>query len=187
MKTKLKIIAVIVTLGILLLIIATFLILPGFNKSPKIPLRIKVDLNCKVLASYLNPYYVNLQGKIPENPTSNFFDYLTGLEEKTIFSLEPPVAPYKSEHDLGVYLFLPVNLESGSPLLIGYTTPVTTKKGRIYRGVFFLRKKEIVVGTMDDYVLRNIIGSEDLEKRKPDLYIWRQRINYLCDQYRKGK
>lgn len=186
MKTKLKIIAAIVSVGILLLIITIFYILPGFNKSPKIPLRIKVDINCKVLTSYLNQYYENLQGKIPENPTSDFIDYLMGLEKKTIFSLEPPVAQYKSEHDLGVYLFLPVNLESGRPLLIGYTTPVTTKKGHIYRGVFFLREKEIVAGTIQDWVLRNIIGSEDFEKRKPDLYIWRQKLNYLQDQSRKG-
>ncbi len=187
MKTKLKIIAVIVTLGILLLIIATFLILPGFNKSPKIPLRIKVDMNCKVLASYLNPYYVNLQGNIPENPTSDFMNYLMGLEKKTIFSFGPPVNLYKSKDDLGVYLFLPLSLESERPVMIGYTTPVTTKKGQIYRGVFFLREKEIVTGTIDDWVLRNIIGSEDLEKRKPDLYICRQRLRYFRDQSRKRR
>ena len=187
MKTKLKKIAAIVSVVVFLLIITIFYLLPEFHKSQKTPLRIRVDMNCKVLSKYLNQYYENLQGKIPENPTSDFIDYLTGLEEKTIFSLEPPIAPYKSEHDLGVYLFLPVNLESGSPLLIGYTTPVTTKKGPIYRGVFFLREKKIVVGTMDDWVLRNIIGSEDFEKRKPDLYIWNQRLNYLYDQSRKDK
>jgi len=188
MKTKLKIIATIVSVSILLVILAIFYVLPGFlQRSPKVPLRIKVDMNCKVLAGYLNQYYENLQGKIPENPTSDFIDYLMGLEEKTIFSLEPPVAPYKSEYDLGVFLFLPTSLASERPVLIGYTTPVTTKKGPIYRGVFFLREKKIVVGTVDDWVLRNIIGSENFEKNKPDLYIWRQRINYLWDQSRKDK
>jgi hypothetical protein len=188
MKTKLKIIAAIVSVGILLLLITIFYILPGFHKpSSKMPLRIKVDMNCKVLASYLNQYYENLQGKIPENPTSDFFDYLTGLEKKTIFSLEPPVAPYKSEHDLGVYLFLPVNLESERPILIGYTTSVTTKKGQIYRGAFFLRDKEIVVGTIDDWVLRNIIGSKNFEKGKPNIYICRQRRRYFRNQSRENK
>jgi len=188
MKRKLKIIAAIVSVGILLLIITIFYILPGFHKpSSKMPLRIKVDMNCKVLTRYLNQYYEDLQGKIPENPSSDFIDYLTGLEKKTIFSLEPPVAPYKSKDDLGVYLFLPVNPESERPLMIGYTTPVTTKKGRIYRGVFFLREKEIVSGTIDDWVLRNIIGSEDFEKGKPDLYICRERRRYLRDQSRKEK
>ncbi len=187
MKTKLKKIAATVSVVVFLLIITIFYLLPGFHKSQKTPLRIKVDMNCKVLARYLNQYYENLQGKISENPTSDFIDYLMGLERKTLFSLEPPVAPYKSEHDLGVFLFLPVNLASERPVLIGYTTPVTTKKGPIYRGVFFLREKKIVAGTIDDWVLINIVGSKDLEKRKPDLYIWRQRINYLWDQSRKDK
>ena len=65
MKTKLKRIAAIVSVGILLLIITIFFILLGFLKSPKTPLRIKVDMNCKVLSKYLNQYYENLQGKIP--------------------------------------------------------------------------------------------------------------------------
>jgi len=187
MKTKLKKIAAIVSVVVLLLAITIFYLLPEFHKSQKTPLRIKVDMNCKILASYLNPYYENLQGKTPENPTSDFIDYLMGLERKTIFSLVPPIAPYKSEHDLGVFLFLPTSLASERPVLIGYTTPVTTKKGPIYRGALFLRDKEIVAGTIDDWVLRNIIGSEDFEKKKPNLYIWRQRTNYLYDQSRKGK
>lgn len=171
MKTKLKIIVSIVSGGILLLIITIFYILPGFLKSPKTPPRLLIEINCKGLKIYLNQYYENLQGKIPENPSSDFIDYLMGLKRKTRFSLVPAVAPYKSERDLGIFLFLPVSLESGSPLLIGYIIPVTKKKGQIYRGALFLRNKEIVIVTMEDWVLRNIIGSEDFEKRKPDLYI----------------
>jgi len=187
MKTKLKIIAVLVSLAVFLLIIATFLISPGFYKGPKIPPRIIVEINCKRLKKHLNQYYEKLQGKISENPSSDFVAYLTGLEKDSQFSRDPPVVPYTSERDLGFYLLLPGNLESVRPLLIGYTTPIKTKKGQVYRGVFFLRGKEIAAVTIEERVLINIIGSEDFEKKKPDLYIWRERLNYLNDQSRKGK
>ncbi|GAH62958.1 unnamed protein product, partial [marine sediment metagenome] len=141
-----------------------------------------VEINCKRLKMHLNQYYENLQGKLPENPSSDFIAYLTGLEKDSRFSREPPVAPYKSERDLGFYLLLPVNLESRRPLLIGYTTSITTKTGLRYCGAFFLREKEIVAVTIEDCVLRNIIGSEDFEKRKPDFYIWKKRSKYLRDQ-----
>jgi hypothetical protein len=86
---------------------------------------------------------------------------------------------------MGFFLLLPDELESARPVLIGYTTSVSTKTGEVYRGVLFLRGKEIAVVTLQEGILKNIVGRENFENKKPDFYIWRKRLNYLQDQRRK--
>ncbi len=137
------------------------------------------------MRSHLLKYYGEVADKPPVETTSTFINYITDPEKKLVFSRQAPIAPYTSDRDLGFYLLLPDKLESNRPVLIAYTTAITTKKGMIYRVAFFLRGKEIVIVTLEEQAMRSIIGSEDFENRKPDLYIWSQRLNYLQDQHRK--
>jgi len=165
--------------------VAIWIILPGLSTGPKLSSRMLAAVNCHTVGSHLLKYYREVRNKTSADTVPDFVTYVTDPEKKLIFTREPPIEPYTSRSDMGFFLLLPDELESARPVLIGYTTSVSTKTGEVYRGVLFLRGKEIAVVTLQEGILKNIVGSENFENKKPDFYIWRQRLNYLQDQRRK--
>jgi hypothetical protein len=180
---KIKIIALLFLTGIFILAGVMWL-MRACATSPKLSHRTLAAINCHTVGSYLLKYYREVRNKTPTDMVPDFVTYVTDPEKKLIFTREPPIEPYTSRSDVGFFLLLPDELESARPVLIGYTTSVSTKTGEVYRGVLFLRGKEIAVVTLQEKVLKNIVGSKGFENKKPDFYIWRQRLNYLQDQRR---
>jgi len=185
-KKGIETIALLLLVGILILAIAMWL-MSAFGTSPELSSRTLAAVNCHTVRSYLLKYYREVGNDTPADRVSDFVTYVTDAEKKLIFSREPPIEPYTSRRDIGFYLLLPDKLESVRPVPIGYTTPITTKAGQIYRGILFMRGQQITTVILQEKVWKNIIGNEDFEKKKPDLYIWRERLNYLKDQSQKRK
>ena len=181
-KKMIKTIILLLLVGILILAIAMWL-MSALGTSPKIPPIIVLRIQCKTVKGYLLNYYNDVGNKIPADMVLGFVTYVTDPEKKLkFFSRKAPIEPYTSHRDVGFYLLLPENLESAMPVLIGYTTPVTTKTGEVYRGTFFLRGKEITILTLEEHTLKDIVGSEQFENKEPDLYIWELRSKYLRRQ-----
>ena len=180
-KKVIKIIVLLFMVGFLTSATVIWL-MSAFGTSPKIPSETLALINCNILKDYILKFYSEAGDRTSANVVSDFVTYVTAPEKKLMFSREPSVKPYISRRDMGFYLLLPEKLQSTRPVLIGYTDPVSNTKGELYRGVLFLRAQEIAVVILQEQVFKTIVGSEDFNHRKPDLYIWRQRLNYLLDQ-----
>ena len=128
-KKMIKTIILLLLVGILILTIAMWL-MSALGTSPKIPPIIVLKIQCETVKDYLLNYYNDVGNKKPADMVIGFVTYITDPEKKLIFSRKAPIEPYTSHRDVGFYLlFLPWNLESAMPVLIGYTTPVTIKTG----------------------------------------------------------
>jgi len=167
-----------------LLAIGKWYILPGF-RTPTFSVSAQMGAKCSMVAKTLRLYYEDLYGNVPENPIPGFVNYLIDIDP--FFSREAPVAPYTSKYDTAFYLLLPCKLESSASLLIAYTSPFTKNKGEVYRYALFLQGRKISIQALRESLLKDIVGEETFEKKKPDFYLWKKRSKYLREQSDKGK
>lgn len=172
------------TVVLSLLSIVKWCVLPAL-RTPTIPLSHKVGANCNALKKALELYYSKLSCNIPSNPVDGFIDFLIDNDIDSSYSKERPVKPYTSKLDISFYLLLPSELESHGLLLIGYTSPFTEKTGEVYHYALFLQEREISIWKLQPGKLKDIVGKDIFEKKKPDFYFWNKRSRYLQEKSAK--
>ena len=127
---------------------------------------------CKNIASFLKEYYEQLEQTADEPNAVEFVKFIENHRSLSSvhFSSQAPDRPL-SIYEFGVYLLLPNKLESNSPTLIAYTTPIKRWKAeQFFRVYLFLDGTDIAAPFLPDYSSVAIIGKERLEQAEPDFY-----------------
>ncbi|MHC4474010.1 MAG: hypothetical protein ACYTEL_00085 [Planctomycetota bacterium] len=160
------------------------IVIPYFDLPPRRPIGIAAswtERTCEQIATALEERFGKISISEKLIKTSDVVEFLQN--EGFIFSwcISPnaPIAPYHSVFDFSVHLLRPEKLESNSPLLVGYTSPIESRKGTFYRVGLFLRGRNVVAVPVGDYVLEKMIGEETIEQAGPDFYYWHNRTRYL--------
>lgn len=170
-KTILGIIALCVFGLIILFVVRFALFVPNYVSPTLHTMEV-----CEQLGVCLIKYYEKADVSEKEIRTADVVEFLLNECGKTSYRLstDPPFAPYDSVSDFSVYLLLPNTLENASPVLVAYTNPIKSRKGKSTVGLF-LREKNPVAVSFGHYLLEEIVGRERVRQAKPDFYYWHGR------------
>jgi len=116
----------------------------------------------------LNRYYGEHRNESAEDVSLDFSRYLANADSN--FSVRATDTKNPGRKSIEFFLMLPERLESQGPLLIAYTSSFKYRRS-VCRFAMFLRDGEFVIVLMAEGVLREIVGKEAFEDKKPDLYV----------------
>jgi hypothetical protein len=136
------------------------------------------------MSEYLTSYYENTDVSSDGIKTPEILHFLQnecGGFSTHVFSQIPFDVPFGTPNNFGVYLCLPKELNSETPTIIAYTTPIEYKKYPHFMAVLFLSGTDLIALRMlDDVYLRKILNKYKTDEAKPpDFY-------FLLFKNRKG-
>ncbi len=132
-----------------------------------LPVVTKVGTYLSTARNALKFYYEERRNESAENLNSDFSLYLSGIDSK--YSIESLGPGDRGKDSMGIYLMLPKQLESDSPLLIAYTDSFKYHR-TVFRHAMFLRDGNFVILPIPENILKGIVGTEAFDNKKPDLY-----------------
>lgn len=132
---------------------------------------------CNAAATWLEGYVANADPVLGVD-AAGFADY---IQQVHVFSKDAPAEGYTSSSDLGIYLILPTHLDSGNPVVVGYSDRVADKKGNLYRWVFVLQKGNVTSVSLSTRKTGLLLRGDFARERRPDFYAWPHRAQYLRD------
>ena len=138
------------------------------HRSSTSPLSRKTGVYLSALRQTLMFYNKEHRNESTENPISDFSHFLVSTDSN--FSLQAQDTKKSSEKSIEFFLMLPTELESSNPLLVAYTSSFKYQH-RLRSFAMFLRGREYVIVLMPEQVIKEIIGIETFENKKPDLYV----------------
>lgn len=123
------------------------------------------------LADFLRKYYASIGACGEEFRSSAVVTFLENEcgRFSSHISSSAQVPPHLSPYDFGVYLCLPVRLQTNLSALIAYTTPLQSQQGKRYRVALFLKDENLVVISLPDDILAKIEG-DGADMKQPDFY-----------------